>query len=113
MNTFSISGLPALAWTLGFAVLGSLPVWAAAKLVGAADATLMKSGVSLVVGTVIALGSASFAGGWALLIAPIAYLLAFKFILKTSLLGALILAVLALAGYAAMFKVIGGGMQFS
>jgi hypothetical protein len=113
VSTFSISGLPALAWGLGFAVLGSAPVWAAAKVVGAQDATLFRSGLSLVIGTIATIVALSILGTWALLLAPIAYVLAFMFFLGTGLLSSIVLAILAFAGYVAMAKVIGGGMSFS
>ena len=62
--------------------------------------------------------SGSFLGfavgdGWGLIFVPIAFLLAFKFILGTSLLGAMGIAVITVAGYAAMIHFIGSGFFFS
>ncbi len=108
-----MTGIPALAWGVGFVVLCSLPVWAAAKVAGAANATLPRSALALVVGTALAAASLAVAGGWALLLAPLAYLLTFKYVLDTSFLGAIVLAVIALAGYAGMAKLIGGSFGFS
>lgn len=113
MATFSMSGLPAHAMTLGIIILGSLPVWAAAKMIGATNVTLLRSAISLFVGTAFTLASLSLAGGWAFILAPVGYLLAFKFILGTSILGSIGLSLLALAGYAAMVKVFGTGVSFS
>jgi hypothetical protein len=45
----------------------------------------------------------------ALLLAPLAFLLAFKYVLGTSFLGAIGLAVVALLGYVAMVHFIGSG----
>jgi hypothetical protein len=108
-----MSGLPAHAMTVGVIILGSLPVWAAAKMTGAGNATLLRSAIALFVGTGFALASLSLAGGWAFILAPVAYLLAFKFILDTSILGSIVLSLLALAGYAAMIKMFGAGFSIS
>jgi hypothetical protein len=47
--------------------------------------------------------------GWALLLAPLAFLLSFKFVLGTSFLGSVLLPIVAIAGYAAMVHFIGSG----
>ncbi len=46
-----------------------------------------------------------------LLLGPLAFLLAFKFILDTSFLGALLLGIVAVFGYLCMAKFIGGGFS--
>ncbi|MCK9384802.1 MAG: hypothetical protein M0Q15_09260 [Nevskia sp.] len=69
--------------------------------------------MSLVVGAIGSVISAAIGGGAALLLAPLSFLLSFKFVLGTSILGSIVLAVLALAGYAAMIHFIGGGINIS
>jgi hypothetical protein len=107
----SISGLPAIAVAAGFIVIFSLPVWLASRVVGAEHPTLIRSGVSLVVGAVGSAISVAVGGGAALLLAPVSFLLAFKFVLGTSFMGAVVLAVLSLAGYAAIAHFFGGGLH--
>ena len=113
MSTVSVTGLPAIAWFVGIVVVGSVPVWFAAKITGAGYATLPRAAISLLVGSIAAFLSLLVGGSWVVLLAPVSYWLSFKFILDTSLLGAFILCVLALAGYAAMAKLIGGGIAFT
>ena len=100
---FNVTGLPALILQIGFIVVFSAPVWLAAKLVGAANPTLLRAVLSLFVGAIGSAISIAVGGGYALLLAPLSFLLAFKFVLGTSFLGAIGLALLALLGYAAMF----------
>jgi hypothetical protein len=107
----TISGLPALALQIGFVVIFSAPVWLAARLVGADHPTLLRSILSLVLGAVGAIISAAVAGAWALLLAPLAFLLSFKFVLGTSFLGSVLLAIVAIAGYAAMVHFVGAGLS--
>ena len=107
----NISGLPAIAVAVGFIVVFSLPVWLAARVVGADSATLLRSAASLVVGAIGAFIGIAVGGGFALLLAPAAFLLSFKFVLGTSFVGAVVLAVLALAGYAAMVHFLGAGFN--
>jgi hypothetical protein len=109
----SVTGLPAIAIELGFVVVLSAPVWIAARVVGAESPTLIRSAVSLFLGTVGAAASIVLAGPWALLLGPIAFLLAFKYVLGTSFLGAIGLAVVAVLVYAAMVHFIGAGFHFS
>ena len=108
-----ISGLPALIVQVGFIVVFATPVWLAARIVGAAHPTLFRSILSLLVGTIGAVVSLALGGGYALLLAPLVFLLAFRFILGTSMLGAIGLALIALAGYAAMVHFIGSGFAVS
>ena len=109
----SISGLPALIVQIGFIVVFSAPVWLAAKLVGAAHPTLLRAAFSLILGAIGAALSLAVGGGYALLLAPLAFLLAFKFVLGTSFLGSIGLALAALLGYAAMVHFIGTGFSVS
>jgi hypothetical protein len=109
----SISGLPAIAIQIGFIVVFSAPVWLAAHIVKADHPTLLRSAISLVVGTIGAFAGMAVGGGAALLLAPLSFLLAFKFVLGTSFFGSVILAVVALVAYAAMVHFIGGGVNFS
>jgi hypothetical protein len=109
----NISGLPAIAVAVGFIVVFSLPVWLASRVVGAGSPTLIRAAMSLVVGAIGSVISAAIGGGAALLLAPLSFLLSFKFVLGTSILGSIVLAVLALAGYAAMIHFIGGGINIS
>jgi hypothetical protein len=108
-----MSGLPALIVQVGFIVVFSAPVWLAAKIVGAKHPTLIRAALSLIVGVIGAIVSVAVGGGWALLLVPVAFLLAFKFILGTSIFGAIGIAVLTVAGYAAMVHFIGSGFTVS
>ncbi len=109
----SITGLPAIAITVGFLLVFAAPVWMAAKLVGAHTPTLLRSILALLLGMVGTIVSAAIAGTWALLLAPLSYILSFKFVLGTTFLQAILLSMLALVGYAAMLHFIGGGMSVS
>jgi len=109
----SVSGLPAIAIAVGFIVVFSLPVWLASRVVGADAPTLIRSALSLVVGAIGSFISVAVGGGFALLLAPLSFLLAFKYVLGTSFVGAVVLAVLSLAGYTAMLHFIGGGFNAS
>jgi hypothetical protein len=109
----SVSGLPVIVIQVGFIVVFSAPVWLAARMVGAANPTLFRSALSLIVGVIGAVACVAVGGGFALLLAPIAFLLAFKYILGTSLLGSLGIAVITVAGYAAMVHFIGAAFTVS
>lgn len=109
----SISGLPAIAITVGFMVIFAAPVWMAAKLVGAHTPTLFRSILALLLGMVGTIVSASIAGAAALLLAPLSYILSFKLVLGTTFLQAILLSILALVGYAAMLHFIEGGVSVS
>ena len=105
----TISGIPALALQIGFVIIFSAPVWLAARVVRADHPTLLRSILSLALGAAGTIVSAAVAGGWVLLLAPVAFLLSFKFVLGTSFLGSVLLAIVAIAGYAAMAHLIGSG----
>lgn len=106
----AVSGLPAIIVQVGFIVVFSAPVWLAAKLVGAQHPTLLRSALALIVGVIGSFAGIAAGGGWALLLMPLAFLLAFKFILGTSLFGAIGIAILTVLGYAAMIHFIGSGL---
>ena|ERR1700722_8407796 len=109
----NVYGLPAIIIQVGFIVVFSAPVWLAAKMVGAANPTLIRSVLSLFVGVIGSVAGVAFGGGFALLLAPLAFLLAFKYVLGTSLLGSIGIAIIAVAGYAAMIHFIGAAFSVS
>ncbi|MGB6353846.1 MAG: hypothetical protein WBF21_07700 [Steroidobacteraceae bacterium] len=109
----NVSGLPAIIIQVGFIVVFSAPVWLAARMVGAANPTLIRSALSLIVGVIGSIASIVVGGGFAFLLAPLAFLLAFKYILGTSLFGSLGIAIITVAGYAAMVHFIGAGFTVS
>jgi hypothetical protein len=109
----SMSGLPAIVVQVGFVVVFSAPVWLAARIVGAERPTLIRSALSLIVGMIAAVLSVVLGGGFALLLVPIAFLLAFKLILGTSVFGAIGIALITVAGYAAMVHFIGAAFTVS
>jgi hypothetical protein len=109
---FEVTGLPAVAIGIGFVIIFAAPVWLAARLVRAKAPTLLRSVAALFVGACGALLSLMIGGGWALFLGPIAFLVAFKYVVGTSYAGAIVLAVLAIAGYAAMLHFLGGGLHY-
>ncbi len=111
MGTLAISGIPAIAWAIGFVVVGSLPVWIGAKITGAERPTLLRSALALIVGTIGSVIGMAAGMPLALVIAPLSFLFAFKFILDTSFFGALMLGIVAVIGYFLMAKFIGGGFS--
>lgn len=74
---------------------------------------MFRSIAALTAGVIGSVVSVAVAGAWALLLAPVSFLLSFKFLLGTSIFGALLLGILTIAGYAAMVHFIGGGLSFS
>ena len=111
MANISITGLPALAWFVGTVVVGSVPVWFGAKVTGAENPTLIRSATSLIVGLIGSIIGFVIGGPIAILLVPFSFLLSFKFILRMSFLGALMLGIVALFGYFLMAKFIGGGIS--
>jgi hypothetical protein len=91
--------------------VGSVPVWFGAQVTGATNPTLIRSALALFVGTLGSVLAVIVVGPPALFFAPISFLLAFKFVLGTSFLGALMLCILAVFGYFLMGKFIGGGFS--
>ena len=111
-----VSGLAAFVVQVGFIVVFSAPVWLAARLVGAERPTLLRAIASLflgVMGAVVGLVVGRGLGFLVFLIIPLAFLLSFKYVLGTSFLGSILLAMIALLGYAAMMHFLGGGLNLS
>jgi hypothetical protein len=108
-----LSGLPALVVQVGFIIVFSAPVWLAARLVGAAKPTLLRSILSLVAGVIGSIVGLFVVHGFGLILIPLSFLLAFKYVLGTSFLGAVGLAVIAILGYVAMLHFLGSGVDFS
>lgn len=106
---YSLTGLSALIFMVGFVVVFSAPVWLAARIIGAKYPTLLRAVASLAAGMLGSYLLAILTGPWVFLLAPLGFLLSFKYILGTSLLGSVLLAILAGLGYAAMVFFIGGG----
>jgi len=107
---FSLTGLPALIFLVGFVVVFSAPVWFAARVIGAKHPTLLRAVASLTAGMLGSFLLAILTGPWVFLLAPLGFLLSFKYILGTSLLGSLLLAIIAGLVYAAMGYFVGGGI---
>lgn len=107
--SFTLTGLPALVALVGFVVVLAAPVWLAARLVGAKHPTLLRAILALAAGTAGVFLLAMAVGPWVVPLAPLAFLLAFQFVLGTSFLGSVLLAVLAGLGYVAL-AYFGGGM---
>lgn len=104
--TFTMSGLTTIFFWVVFIVAFALPAWAATKITGPKDTSLARTIFALFVGVIAALACSVFGGFLSVLLVPACFLLAFKFVLGTSILGALMLGMLALAGYAAMIHFI-------
>ena len=107
--SLALTGLPALIFFVGFVVVFAAPVWLAARVVRARHPTLLRAVAALAAGMTGTFVVALFAGPWALLLAPIVFVLSFKYVLGTSVLGSVLLAIVAAAGYAAMGWWLGGG----
>jgi len=105
---FSLTGLPALIFLVGFVVVFSVPVWLAARLIGAKYPTLWRAVAALAAGMLVSFLLVVLAGPWSFLLAPVGFLLSFKYILGTSLLGSVLLAILVGLVYAAVGYFIGG-----
>ena len=113
MSSFTVSGVPAFAWLIGFAVVATLPVWAAAKLVGIENCSLIRCGTSLIAGAVASAIVTAVLGGIGILLVPIAFLVSFKFILETSFFRALIICIIVTLGYISLFSNIMSGFKFT
>ena len=109
----SISGFPALLIQAGFIVVFSAPIWIGAKVVGAEEPTFLRAAAALVVGLILAFISLFAPHGLPLILVPLGFLISFKYILKTSFFGAVILAVIAAAGYTLLSHLISSGVSFS
>jgi hypothetical protein len=109
--SWTVTGLPAVIIWVGFLVVFSAPVWLAARMVGAEHPTLWRSILALMLGLVGAIVSFALTGLAAFVLAPLSFLLAFRFVLGTSFFGAILLGIVAAAGYAAMIYFIGSGFS--
>lgn len=96
--------LPLIALALALSVL---PVWFAAKVVGAGRQEFLRVAAALVLAIVLAGMVLGVAGGWGLLLAPLVVVVTLSRMLETSYLGAFVLCVLALAFQVAISKVFG------
>jgi hypothetical protein len=109
----SMSGLPAIVVQVGFIVVFSFPVWLGAKIVRAERPTLFRAALSLIAGVIGSIAGIAIGHGWALILVPVVFLLAFKYILGTSVGGAIGIAVITVLGYAAMIHFIGSAFTVS
>jgi hypothetical protein len=105
----TISGLPAIIVQVGCIVVFSAPVWLAARMTNAEHPTLIRSALSLFLGVAGSIACIAIGGLKGFLLVPFAFLFSFKLVLGTSFLGSIVLAVIALAVYAAMVHFIGAG----
>jgi len=105
---FILTGWPALIFMVGFVVVFATPVWLAARIIRAEHPTLLRAIASLAVGMPVSLMLAILAGPWGFLLAPLGFLLTFKFILGTTFPGAVLLAIIAGLGYLVMGYLISG-----
>lgn len=112
MVKFSVTGLPALAWVIGFIVLLAVPIWGAAHIVGAGRPAFARATAALTISAVMSIAAFFTVGGWSLLLAPVIFMFSFKYVLDTSFMGAFFLCLLSLAGLVAMQKALGGSMSF-
>lgn len=96
--------IPLIALSVALSVL---PVWFAAKVVGAGRQEFLRVAFALVLATVIAFALLMVSVGWGLLIAPVVFVVVFSRVLETSYLGAFVLCVLAVAFQAAVSKLFG------
>jgi len=89
-------------------VLSTVPVWMAAKVVGAGQPEFPRVLAALVIGTVVSGVLVSVAGVfWGLLLVPVVFVVTFSRFLDTSYLGAFMLCVLAVSFQAIISKVLG------
>ena len=113
MTEFTMSGMPVLIIEIGTMVVTAMPIWLGAKAVGAGKATLLRAMAAIVVAVLASIPVTMIAGGLSLILVPLTILLSFKYILDTSLTGALMLSVIAVAIYFAEDKLIGGSISIT
>lgn len=82
----------------------TLPIWFAAKVVGAGHAGFIRVGLALLGAGVLAWILAWALGGWGLVLMPVVFVSVFKVALDTSFLGAFILCILGVAFQVAITK---------
>jgi len=105
---FIFVGWPALVFLVGFVVVFATPVWLAARIIGAKHPTLWRAIASMAAGLLASILIAILTGPWGFMLAPVGFLLAFKYILGTSFLESVLLAILAGLGYVAIGYLISG-----
>jgi hypothetical protein len=103
--TLGLAGGPLLVLGLGSIVIFSIPIWMAARIVGAANATLARSVASLLAGSMLAIFTVRFGGPFGWIGVPVAFLVAFKLLLGASWGEAFLLCVLAVLGDLALVKI--------
>lgn len=84
--------------------LQTLPIWFAAKVVGAGNSDFLRVGLSLIGAGILSWVLAWALGGWGLALMPVVFVSVFKVALDTSFLGAFILCVLGVAFQVAIAK---------
>jgi hypothetical protein len=84
------------------------PIWLMARGLGADHPTLGRAVFALLLGAVGTYASLFLGGNWVWLLAPLAFLLAFKSVLGAAVPGAMALAMLALAGHVLLGWGLGG-----
>lgn len=88
--------------------LSAVPVWMAAKVVGAGQPEFPRVLAALVIGTVVSGVLISMAGVlWGLLLVPVVFVVTFSRMLDTSYMGAFLLCILAVSFQAIISKVLG------
>ena len=97
--------LPLIALALA---LAALPVWLAAKVLGAGQSQLWRAMLALVVATALSLVAMLFTGLWSLLLVPAIFVIVFAKTLEMSYLGAFVLCILAVAFQVAINKFMAG-----
>lgn len=91
---------------LAFAI-STVPVWLAAKVVGAHRSGFLIVAGALLVAVLQAIVLIDLTGAWALLLVPIGMVLTFSRLLETSILGAIVLCLLSAAFQAMISKLFG------
>ncbi|RZL32845.1 MAG: hypothetical protein EOP35_19270 [Rubrivivax sp.] len=94
--------LPFIALALA---LAALPVWLAAKVLGAGRQGFWRAALALVTATALSLVVMVFAGLWSLVLVPAVFVVVFAKLLEMSYTGAFVLCILALAFQAVINKV--------
>ena len=100
----AFTGGISIVYLIVFVAIASIPIWFGAQVTGAAHPTLLRSMLSLVTGVIGSFIGMFFGFPLALLIAPLAFMCSFKFILDMSFSGAIMLCIIAVLGGALMIK---------
>lgn len=96
--------IPLIALSL---VLSVVPVWFAAKVVGAGRTEFLRVAPALFIATALGGGMVRIAGGWGMLLMPVVFVMLFSRMLETSYMRAFFLCVLAMAFQAVVSRVSG------